>query len=127
MNETLHRQLMAYPGVEHEFKPAWEMDLYRVGGKIFAQIGADKANRPLLTMKLEPAFSDLLRSQYPGQIVPGYYCNKVHWSSLYLGSPVPEDVVKAMMDDAYHTVFASLTKKAQAEIESAAASIGTGH
>ena len=116
MKDDLHKKLLACPGATHEFKPAWGMDLYRVGGKIFAEIGADKAGLPLLTLKLEPALSDLLRSQYPGMIVPGYYCNKVHWSSLYLGSPVPEDTVDAMIGNAYHTVFSSLSRRARLEI-----------
>ena len=107
---------MAKPGVTREFKPAWDMELYRVGGRIFAETGGDREGRPILTMKLEPAFSELLRAQYPGWVVPGYYCNKVHWSSAYYDSPLPDAAMMAMLDNAYLTVFSSLTKKARSAV-----------
>lgn len=118
MNSETHpdrRWIDAYclekPGVTREFKVSWNMHLYRVGDKIFAETGGDKAGAPILSVKLEPAFSELLRAQYPGAVVPGYYCNKVHWSSVYYDSAVPDDTVKAMLDNAYGIVFAALPKK----------------
>jgi len=104
------------PGVEQEFKSAWNANLCRVGGKIFLMLGEYKDGRPLMTVKLEPAFSDLLRAQYPGDVIPGYYSNKTHWSSLFLDSGVPDDVARAMLDNAYETTFASLTKMSQTAI-----------
>lgn len=116
MVDWIHEYCMRQPGATYEYKEAWEMALYRVGGKIFAEVGADKSDAPLLSVKLEPAFNDLLRAQYPGKIVPGYYCNKVHWSSLYLDSDVPRETALCMLESAYALVFASLSKKAQAAI-----------
>lgn len=92
------------------------MTLYRVGDKIFAETGGDKEGTPILTMKLEPAYSDLLRAQYPGAVVPGYYSNKIHWSSVYFDSAVPEDAMRVMLDHAYGLVFSSLTKKCRQQI-----------
>jgi len=103
-------------GVEEEFKVAWNSTLYRIGGKIFVMICEYKDGRPLLTAKLEPMFSEILRAQYPGDIIPGYYTDKNHWSSLFLESNVPDDTVRAMLNNAYETTFRSLTKKAQARI-----------
>ena len=107
------RQMQA---TEEEFKAAWNASLHRVGGKIFVMLGEYKDGRPLLTVKLEPAFSEILRAQYPGDIIPGYYSDKTHWSSLFLDSSVPDDVARAMLDNAYQTTFATLTKKQQAQI-----------
>ncbi len=104
------------PGVKKSFKPEWNMQLYRVGGKIFLEFGGDKSGIPIYTMKLEPMLSELLRAQYPGKIVPGYYSNKLHWSSLYLDAGVPDSTVRAMIDNAYSIVFSALSKKLQKEI-----------
>lgn len=111
MENWIHDYCMQKRGVEEEFKEAWDSRLYKLGGKIFAQHGPYKDGRPLLTIKLEPAFSELLRQQYPGRIIPGYYTNKTHWSSLFLDSNVPDDVVRAMLDNGYETLLFSLPKK----------------
>lgn len=108
--------VLGKPGVEKSFKPEWNMQLYRIGGKIFLEFGGDKNGVPIYTMKLEPAFSELLRAQFPDSIVPGYYCNKVHWSSLYLDGSVPDETVRSMLDNAYQIVLAALPKKQQDSI-----------
>lgn len=104
------------PGVTEEFKPAWNATLCRVGGKIFLMLGEYKDGRALMTVKLEPAFSEILREQYPGGVIPGYYSNKAHWSSLFLDGAVPDDTAKAMLDNAYETTFRALPKKARDQI-----------
>ncbi|MDP3447112.1 MAG: MmcQ/YjbR family DNA-binding protein [Eubacteriales bacterium] len=103
-------------GVTQEFKMAWNATLHLVGKKIFVMLGEYKDGRPLLTVKLEPAFSEILRAQFPGDIIPGYYTDKNHWSSLFLDSAVPDDTARAMLDNAYETTFATLTKKMQSQI-----------
>jgi predicted DNA-binding protein (MmcQ/YjbR family) len=106
-------------GVDEEFKTAWNSTIFRVGGKIFVMWGEYKDGRPLLTVKLEPAFSEILRAQYPGDIIPGYYTDKNHWSSLFLDSAVRDEIVRAMLDNGYETTLTGLTKKAQAAIREA--------
>ena len=117
MNHWIHDYCMQKPGVTEEFKDAWNSQLYKLGDKIFVMHGEYKDGRPLLTVKLEPAFSELLRQQYEGDIIPGYYTNKTHWSSLFLDSDVPQDVARAMLDSGYETMLAALPKKAQAVIQ----------
>lgn len=112
----LDEYLLAKPGVKKDFKVEWQMTRYMVAGKQFAAFGGDKEGRPIFTVKLEPAFSVFLREQYPA-IVPGYYANKVHWSSLYLDGSVPENIVKDMADDGYRQILKKLTKKVKAELE----------
>lgn len=79
-------------------------------------LGEYKDGRPLLTVKLEPAFSEILRLQFAGDIIPGYYTDKTHWSSLFLDSAVPEDVARAMLDNGYETMLRALPKKTQAAL-----------
>ena len=116
MHSWIHTYCMQKRGVEEEFKEAWNAQLYKLGGKIFVMLGEYKDGRPLLTVKLEPAFSELLRSQYQSEVIPGYYTNKTHWSSLFLDSDVGDDVARAMLDNGYKTMFTALSKKTQADI-----------
>lgn len=106
---------LAKSGVEKDYKEEWQATRYMLRGKMFAMIGGDKQGKPIVTMKLEPAFNDLLRQQYP-HIVPGYYCNKQHWSSLYVDGDVPENIVRDMAEQAYKTLLSSFSKKVQQEI-----------
>ncbi len=101
--------------VEKDYKQEWDAFRYTIKGKMFAMLGGDKENRPIFTLKLEPAFGFALREQY-SSIVPGYYMNKEHWNSLYFDGFVPNEVVESMIDNAYNVVLKSLSKKLQKEI-----------
>lgn len=108
--DWLDRYLLDKPGVTKDYKVEWHMTRYMVAGKQFASFGGDKEGKPIYTFKLEPAFSVFLRGQYPC-IVPGYYCNKEHWSSMYLDGGVPDDIVRDMADDSYRQILNKLPKK----------------
>lgn len=116
MRDWIRDYCMKKNGVEEEFKAAWNATLYRIGGKIFVMNGEYKDGRPLLTVKLEPAFSEILRAQYEADVIPGYYSDKHHWSSLFLDSSVPDDIARAMLDNGYETTLSALPKKTQALI-----------
>lgn len=116
MRDWISEYCQQKQGVTQEYKAAWNATVHLIGGKIFVMLGEYKDGRPLLTVKMEPAFSELLRAQYPGDIIPGYYTDKNHWSSLFLDSSVPDDTARAMLDNGYETTLATLSKKAQAEI-----------
>ncbi len=117
MREWITDYCLQKKGVEKTYKAEWDMTLFLLGGRIFAELGAYRDGRPLLTVKLEPAFSELLRAQYPGEIIPGYYANKVHWSSLFLDCAVPDDTARAMVDGAYACLLSALPKKAREAVE----------
>lgn len=109
LDECLQKQ----PSTEKEFQPAWQAYKYLLCGKMYAYIGIDDRNgRPIVTLKLEPAFSDILRSKYE-DIVPGYYMNKIHWSTVYLDGNIPQDVIADLVYASYQLVRSSLSKKAQ--------------
>lgn len=84
---------------------------------MFAYIGInDKNGRPIITLKLEPLYSDMLRREH-SDIVPGYYMNKQHWSTVYLDGDVPREMVAGMVRASYELAFSSLSKKAQRDME----------
>ena len=113
--EWLDEYCISKRGVEKDYKLEWDANRYMIRGKLFAMQGGDKEGRPIITVKLEPTYGELLRTQYK-DIIPGYYMNKEHWNSLYLEGDVPDFVLKDMIDKSYRIVLSSLSKKAQNEI-----------
>lgn len=111
----LDEYCLSKKGSEKDYKPEWDATRYMLRGKMFAMVGGDKYGKPIVTLKLEPAFGELLRTQYE-DIIPGYYMNKEHWNSLYLEGNVPGDVLRDMIDKSHSILLASLPKKTQAEI-----------
>ena len=112
----LDELLLKQPATEKEFQPAWQAFKYLLRNKMYAYIGINDQNkRPIITLKLEPLYSDMLQREY-NDIVPGYYMNKLHWSTVYLDSDVPQEVISDMVRASHKLVLASLSKKAQQEI-----------
>ncbi len=61
----LDEHLQNQPSTVKEFQPAWQAYKYLLGGKMYAYIGVnDKNGRPIVTLKLEPIYSDMLRREY---------------------------------------------------------------
>lgn len=118
--ETYHwldKHLLTHPGTVKEFQPKWQAYKYLINNKMYAYIGVnDKNDRPIITLKLEPAFSETLRQQYP-DIVEGYYMNKQNWSTIYLDGKVPQDTILNITTASYNTLLSSLSKKAQQELK----------
>ncbi len=97
----LDEYLLSHPDTVREFQPAWQAYKYLIHGKMFAYIGFnEKIRRPIITIKLEPSFSEMLRERYP-DITPGYYMNKTHWSSVYLDGKVPSEIIMNIVDESY--------------------------
>lgn len=113
--EWLDGYCLSKNGTEKDYKAEWQATRYMIRGKMYAMRGGDKEGKPIITVKLEPMFGSLLRQTYR-DIVPGYYMNKEHWNSLYLGGNVPDDVLKGMLDKSYRLILAGFSKKVQQEI-----------
>ncbi len=103
-------------GAEKDYKPEWEATRYMIDGKMFLMEGENKEKEPIVSLKLEPAFGNLMRQEYPGQVVPGYYMNKEHWNSVLTQGSVPDEALKDMIDRSYALILGSLSKKRQKEI-----------
>ena len=120
--EWLDAYLLAKTGAVKDYKLEWQWWRYQVGGKLFAatcQPGPEHKGydcRELLTLKCDPQRSELLRAEFP-DIIPGFYCDKRHWISVFLDGDVPEDVLRDLCDHSYRLVFGKLTKKLQRELQ----------
>lgn len=102
--------------VTKDLQPDWNWIRYHIGGKMFAAVCLDQNNKPYyITLKLEPAEGDFLRSQYK-DIVPGYYMNKMHWNSVNPDGEITDDLLKDLLDKSYNLVLKSFSGKKQREI-----------
>lgn len=118
MNYTwLDKYLLSKRGVNKDYKAEWNWDRYMISGKMFAAVCYDDVTgkAKFITLKLEPAEGEFLRSQYE-DVIPGYYMNKVHWNSVKADGTVPDEMVKEMLDKSYNLILNSFSKKKQAEI-----------
>lgn len=114
--QWLDECLCKQPFTEKAFQPAWQAHKYTLRGKMYAYIGVNDQNkRPIITLKLDPLYSDMLRREY-ADIVPGYYMNKQLWSTVYLDGDVPQGLLIDMVQASYQVMLSSLSKKAQREI-----------
>ena len=108
--------LLSKKGVTKDLQKDWNWIRYQIGGKMFAAVCLGENNKPYyITLKLEPAEGDFLRSQYE-DIIPGYYMNKVHWNSIKPDGEVPDDLLKDLLDKSYQLVLSGFSKKKQMQI-----------
>lgn len=108
--------LLGKTGVTKDLQQDWNWIRYQIGGKMFAAVCLNEKNEPYyITLKLEPAEGDFLRTQYE-DILPGYYMNKVHWNSIKPDGEVPDDLLKDLLDKSYQLVLNGFSKKKQQEI-----------
>ena len=115
--DWMDEELLAWPGVTRDFKAEWNWTRYMVGGKLFCAVCHDDAGADVyITMKLEPLRGEFLRAQFPGDVIPGYYMNKLHWNSVRAQGSLPEDILRDMLMESYRLVAASLPKRTRAEL-----------
>jgi predicted DNA-binding protein (MmcQ/YjbR family) len=109
-------RLAALPGVvlEHPFGP--EVEVYKLGGKIFAMAVDDDG--PRVTLKCDPVLAEVLRDAHPA-VRPGYHTDKRHWNTVDLADPaLPDDVLWNMIQGSYDLVRHALPKRVQATLQS---------
>lgn len=107
-------RLAALPGVvlEHPFGP--EVEVFKLGGKIFA-MAVDNDDGPRVTLKCDPVLAEVLREAHPA-VRPGYHTDKRHWNTVDLADPaLPDDVLWNMIQGSYDLVRKALPKRVQAQ------------
>lgn len=114
MNAESFRELcISFPGVEETFPFDETTLVFKVGGKMFALIGLELADRANLKCNPERALE--LRATYSG-VKPGYHMSKVHWNTVHFFEDVPEPILRELVAHSYELVVASLPKKVRTEL-----------
>ena len=116
--EALHQYLMSKRGAveDRPFDP--DLPVYKVMGKIFALLWAQD-DPPRLNLKCDPFHAELLRETFSA-VSPGYHMNKRHWNTITLDGSIPDEDLKAMIDESYHLVVAGLTRATKGKLDALA-------
>lgn len=104
---------LSFPGTS-EHTPFDEVTLvFKVGNKMFALANMDIFQS--FNVKCNPERAIDLREQY-SEVLPGYHMSKVHWNTVSVTGSLSDKMLKSFIEDSYHLVRSSLTKKEQATL-----------
>src|SRR5437667_2248521 len=91
------------PGATEGFPFGEGALVFKVGGKMFAILGADS-----VSLKCDPGFAVAFREQYPA-VTAGYHLDKHHWNTIVFDGSVPADVLGEWILDSYDPLDAGLS------------------
>lgn len=106
--QTISEFASVLEGVVEEQPFGPNVDVFKVGGKIFAILDPESAPQSV-SLKCEPDLAIELRRDYEA-VIPGYHLNKRLWNTVMLDGTVPDDEVIAMVRHSYAQVVAGLPK-----------------
>ena len=101
--EELSDFVSALPGATEEQPFGPDVDVFKVGGKIFALLSPEAPGS--VSLKCEPEWAVELRDLY-GAVTPGYHLNKRHWNTVMLDGRVPDQMLESMVVHSYDRVVA---------------------
>lgn len=115
--ETFYEYCLSKKAVTEHFPFDEDTLVFKVGGKMFAlsSLKQWEKQEPSVNLKCNPERALELRATYEA-INEGYHMSKVHWNTVGINQDVSDVSLKELIDHSYDLVFASLTKKTQAEI-----------
>ena len=99
---------------EQPFGP--DVDVLKVGGKIFA-ILSPESSPEAVSLKCDPELAIALRLQYAA-VIPGYHLNKRLWNTVNLNGTIPDDEILHMVTHSYELVVAGLPKSVRQDLSS---------
>ena len=111
--EELRDYCLLKPGATEGFPFGIDTLVFKVGGKMFLITGLDQGDR--FNVKCDPEKAVELREQY-SEVQPGFHMNKKHWNTVHTDGSLNSKQIREMIDHSYDLVFASLSRKLQAEI-----------
>jgi predicted DNA-binding protein (MmcQ/YjbR family) len=113
--DSVARACLAKPGAEETYPFGETVTVYKVGGKMFALLPVER-EPATVSLKCDPELAELLRTTYPGSVVPGYHLSKRHWNTITLDGSVPDAELTAMLDHSYEVVVDGLPRRLRAEL-----------
>ena len=107
---AIRKHCLAFPGATETIQ--WGDDrVFKVGGKMFAVIGAERGADAMSFKCSDESFR--LLAELPG-LSPAPYLARAQWIKLAPLAALPADELKAYLRRAYEIVRRGLPKKAQA-------------
>ena len=104
---------MAKKAVTEGFPFGESVLVFKVAGKMFALVAIEEI--PLrVNLKCDPEKAIELRERY-ASVIPGYHMNKQLWNTVILEGEVPDNELFSWIDDSFHLIVASLTRKKRIE------------
>ena len=96
----------AFPAVELSYPFGEETPVFKVVGKVFAILSAERGPGTI-TLKADPEDARALVSEFP-EVTPGYHMNKKHWISVALPSGAAP--LRELIRDSWELVVAGLPR-----------------
>jgi len=113
--EELREYCLSVKGAEESFPFNETTLVFKVMGKMFTYVDiAPKDGVFKVNMKSDPEYSAELREKYVG-INRGVHTTGLMWHAIYLGSDVPNSLIKELIIHSVNEVIKKLPKKKQAE------------
>ena len=91
------------PGTTEEQPFGPDVDVFKVGGKIFALLSHGASGS--VSLKCDPEWAIDQGGRY-GAVTLGYHLNKRHWNTVMLDGRVPDQMLKSMVVHSYDRVVA---------------------
>ncbi len=108
--DDLTALLASYPGATSGYPFGPDVEVWKVGGKMFALVAVD-ADPLRVSLKCDPDLALELRAQYPDQVAAGYHLDKRHWNTVTVDATLPPFELEDWVGHSYHLVVAGLAKK----------------
>jgi predicted DNA-binding protein (MmcQ/YjbR family) len=112
--EELSDFVGSLPGAAEEQPFGPNVDVFKVGGKIFAILSPDDIPGAI-SLKCDPVEAEELRDRFAA-VTPGYHLNKRHWNTVILDGSIPDELVRAMVARSYERVVAGLPRSVREQI-----------
>lgn len=106
--ESLREYCLSLPATTEDMAFGDEYLLMRVGGKIFACIGLERAD--YFSVKCDPDYAVELRDRWE-EIEPAWHWNKKYWNQLSMTGSLPESLVRHLIRHSYSEVVRKLPRK----------------
>jgi predicted DNA-binding protein (MmcQ/YjbR family) len=102
--EAVVARCRSLPGATQGYPFGEGVLVFKVGGKIFAILGATS-----VSLKCDPGYALALREEYPS-VTAGYHLDKRHWNTIELDGSVPADLLNEWIEDSHSLVLAGLSR-----------------
>lgn len=112
--DMLRAYLLSKPGAFEDLPFGPETLVLKVAAKMFASLGLNDV--PLrISLKCDPEQAEQLRAAYPAIRLPSYL-DKRHWIAVTLDRSVPDETIRALIDDSYSLVVKGLTRAVRRQL-----------